>query len=76
MLQAALACAFIVLGALWWGSEQHLKGSTMFAVAAALSVFSLDDLFWADARRPSWANAALGAVLAYFVVTAALLLTR
>jgi hypothetical protein len=61
------------LGLLWWGSEDYLKASLQFAMAAAFLMFALDGLIWPETRRPIWANAILGAVLAYFLIGVGLL---
>jgi hypothetical protein len=67
-LRAVVAVAFFALGLLWWGSEDYLKASLQFAMATAFLMFALDGLIWPETRRPIWANAILGAVLAYFLI--------
>jgi hypothetical protein len=67
-LRAVVAVAFFALGLLWWGSEDYLKASLQFAMAAAFLMFALEGLIWPETRRPIWANAILGAVLAYFLI--------
>jgi heme/copper-type cytochrome/quinol oxidase subunit 4 len=76
VLTAVLVVAFVVLGVFWWTSEDYLNATLQFALGAGFLILALDDLVWNDTRRPTWASAILGAVVAYFLTTVALLLTR
>ena len=59
-----------------WGSADYARASPQFTMAAAILVFALDDMVWTETRRPIWANAVLGAALAYFLIAVAVRLVK